>query len=280
MRPRMPILSITLLILIRIAAPAFSQPTVTVTGGAIKGAVLEQGGVVFKGIPYAAPPVGDLRWREPQPVQTWSGVRDATAAGPSCQAQEDCLYLNVWNAEWPVSKKSKPVMLWIHGGGNFGGTSLTASWDGESLSRRDVIVVGANYRLGIFGFFAHPALTKESPRHASGNYGLMDQIAAMRWIQANIKQFGGDPNNVTVFGESAGSMDINMLMASPLTKGLVQRVIELRFSCSFSSGVALEAHAASRFSFALNPRPPGVREGAEYASRRRAVARSRGSARS
>jgi para-nitrobenzyl esterase len=131
----------------------------------------------------------------------------------------------VWNAEWPASKKSKPVMLWIHGGGNFGGTSLTASWDGESLARRDVIVVGANYRLGIFGFFAHAALTNESARHASGNYGLMDQIAAMRWIQANIKQFGGDPNNVTVFGESAGSMDINMLMASPLTRGLMHRVI-------------------------------------------------------
>jgi para-nitrobenzyl esterase len=137
---------------------------------------------------------------------------------------EDCLYLNVWTPEWPP-KSPKPVMLWIHGGGNFAGASSDAIFDGESLARRGVVLVSANYRLGVFGFFAHPELTAESTHHASGNYGLMDQVAALKWVHDNIARFGGDRRNVTIFGESAGSLDINVLLTSPLTKGLFARLI-------------------------------------------------------
>src|SRR5205085_343787 len=137
---------------------------------------------------------------------------------------EDCLYLNVWTPEWP-SKSRKPVMLWIHGGGNFAGSGSEAVFDGESLAKRGVVLVSANYRLGAFGFLAHPELTAESPHHASGNYGLMDQVAAMKWVRDNIARFGGDPRNVTTFGESAGGLDINVLMTSPLAKGLYARLI-------------------------------------------------------
>jgi para-nitrobenzyl esterase len=134
------------------------------------------------------------------------------------------LYLNVWTPEWPP-KSRRPVMLWIHGGGNFAGSGSEAIFDGESLARRGVVLVTANYRLGVFGFFAHPELTAESSHHASGNYGLMDQIAAMKWVRDNVARFGGDPRNVTIFGESAGSLDINVLMTSPLAKGLYARLI-------------------------------------------------------
>jgi para-nitrobenzyl esterase len=137
---------------------------------------------------------------------------------------EDCLYLNVWTPEWP-SKSRKPVMLWIHGGGNFAGSGSEANFDGESLAKRGIVLVSANYRLGAFGFFAHPELTAESPHRASGNYGLMDQVAALKWVRDNIARFGGDPRNVTIFGESAGGLDINVLMTSPLAKGLYARLI-------------------------------------------------------
>jgi len=213
-------------------------PIVTVTGGRIGGAPLRQGGVVFEGIPYAQPPVGDLRWREPMPVLPWSGVRDATKFGAICPqgtfnfanaaqiSKEDCLYLNVWTPEWP-SKTAKAVMVWIPGGGNFAGGIVAGGREGigESLVRRGVVVVSLNYRLGSFGFFSHPALTRESPHHASGNQGLLDQIAALKWVRANISKFGGDPHNITVFGESAGSFDASVLMTTPLSKGLFARVI-------------------------------------------------------
>jgi para-nitrobenzyl esterase len=215
---------------------SFAQ-TVAVTGGQIRGAMLEKGGAVFKGIPFAAPPVGDLRWREPMPVIPWNGVRDATAFGAMCPqrsspnrpdaaetAREDCLFLNVWNAEWPVVSR-KPVMVWVHGGGNFAGSSSQPEFDDESLARRGVVLVSFNYRVGSFGFFSHPALTRESPNHASGNQGILDQIAALKWVRDNIANFGGDPNNVTIFGESAGSIDVSALMTSPLSKGLFLRVI-------------------------------------------------------
>ncbi len=200
-----------------------------VTGGKIQGGPLKGGGAVFKGIPFAAPPVGDLRWREPMPVKPWTGVREATNFGARCMqggagVSEDCLYINVWTPEWP-SKSRKPVMLWIHGGGNFAGSSSEAIFDGESLARHGVVLVSANYRLGIFGFYEHPELTAESKHHASGNYGLMDQVAALKWVQQNIARFGGDPRNVTIFGESAGALDINVLMTSPLAKGLYARLI-------------------------------------------------------
>jgi para-nitrobenzyl esterase len=217
-------------------ATAFANAqTVVVTGGQIHGAMLDEG-AVFKGIPFAAPPVGELRWREPAPVKPWQGVRDATAFGAICAqkptfipnaaeiSKEDCLFLNVWTSEWPISSR-KPVMVWIPGGGNFQGAGTEDVFDGESLARRDVVVVTMNYRLGSFGFFSHPALSRESPHRASGNQGILDQIAALRWVRDNIARFGGDPNNVTIFGESAGSLDVSVLMTSPLSKGLFRRVI-------------------------------------------------------
>jgi para-nitrobenzyl esterase len=215
---------------------ADSGPIVNVTGGQIRGTVLDKGGAVFKGIPYAQPPVGDLRWREPMPVKPWTGLRETTAFGPICAqilslipnaaqiSKEDCLYLNVWTSEWP-SKSRRPVMLWIPGGGNFGGASSQALYDGESLARHGVVLVSINYRLGSFGFFSHPALTRESPHHVSGNQGILDQIAALHWVHENISTFGGDPDNVTIFGNSAGSLDVSVLMTSPLSKGLFRKVI-------------------------------------------------------
>jgi para-nitrobenzyl esterase len=210
--------------------------TVAVTGGQIRGAMLEKGGAVFKGIPYAAPPIGELRWLEPMPVKSWTRVRDATEFAPICaqvnpnnprageSSKEDCLYLNVWTPEWP-SKSRKPVMVWIPGGGNIFGASSFGIYDGDTLAQRGVVLVSLNYRLGSFGFFSHPELTRESPHHASGNQGILDQIAALKWVRDNIAKFGGDPDNVTIFGESAGSLDVSVLMTSPLSKGLFRRVI-------------------------------------------------------
>jgi len=206
-------------------------PVVSVTGGQLRGQMLKENGAVFKGIPYAQPPLGDLRWKPTAPVKPWSGVRETVQFGGTCAmnpiwgmpkvVNEDCLYLNVWAPEWPP-KSQKPVMVWIHGGGNVAGSG---NENGESFIRQGVVLVSFNYRLGIFGFLAHPELTAESPEHASGNYGLMDQIAALKWVQENIGKFGGDAKNVTIFGESAGAMDVNQLMASPQAKGLFQRVV-------------------------------------------------------
>src|SRR5438067_7107750 len=175
-------------------------PTVSLTSGRVRGAALQKGGAVFKGIPFAQPPAGELRWRPPAPVKAWTGERDAITFGAPCAqnsngrmlaaSSEDCLYLNVWAPEWPAGPR-KPVMLWIHGGGNYAGTASGANFDGESLARRGVVLVSANYRLTVFGFFAHPELTRESPHHASGNYGLVDQIAALQWDHENIARFGG-----------------------------------------------------------------------------------------
>jgi para-nitrobenzyl esterase len=213
-----------------------SDPVVTVTGGQIRGATLDKGGAAFKGIPFAAPPVGDLRWREPMPPQPWTGVKETTSFGPQCAqnpyfipeadktSREDCLYLNVWNADWPAAGP-KPVMFWISGGGNFAGSASQPGYDGESLARRGVVVVTINYRVGMFGFFSHPALTAESPNHASGNQGILDQIAALKWVRENVARFGGDPGNVTIFGESAGSLDVGVLMTSPLAEGLFHKAI-------------------------------------------------------
>ena len=210
------------------------NPIVAVTGGRIRGLVTAGGGAEFKGIPFARAPVGDLRWREPLPVMPWTSVRDATAFGAPCPqnaanrpmdgSQEDCLFLNLWTGEWPPAPR-KPVMVWMHGGGNYAGSSSNASFNGESLARRGVVLVSLNYRLGILGFLAHSELTRESKRHASGNYGLMDQIAALRWVRDNIAAFGGDPGNVTVFGQSAGAVDVNVLMTSPVAAGLFHKVI-------------------------------------------------------
>jgi para-nitrobenzyl esterase len=194
---------------------------------------------VYKGIPYAAPPVGELRWREPQPVEAWEGVLACEEYGPACpqppsedwggfmtvgETSEDCLYLNVWTpAESP--DESLPVMFWIHGGAFLIGAGSQAVYDGVNMAEKGVVIVTINYRLGPFGFFAHPLLTEESPYGSSGNFGLLDQIAALEWVERNIASFGGDPDSVTVFGESAGGMSIYSLMASPLAEGLFDRAV-------------------------------------------------------
>lgn len=216
----------------------FVNPIVKVTGGEISGRMIPGKGAVFKGIPFAAPPVGDLRWRDPAPVKPWTGVRDAAAFGSSCAqrdagfnkevsqgSQEDCLYLNVWTSDWPT-KSPKPVMVWLYGGGNTAGGASIGYMDGTALSQRGVVVVTINYRLGIFGFFSHPGLSAESSHHTSGNYGLLDQLAALKWVHDNIAKFGGDPTRVTLFGQSAGAIDTSLLVASPLSKGLIQRSIQ------------------------------------------------------
>ncbi|MGH9560939.1 MAG: carboxylesterase/lipase family protein, partial [Terracidiphilus sp.] len=191
------------------------------------------------GIPYAQPPVGDLRWRPPVAAQPWSGIREAMAFGAPCaqpllygnwnhydvdRSSEDCLYLNVVTPAWPAAKRL-PVMVWLHGGANQGGSSSNEFFTSSKLPEHGVVLVTLNYRLGVFGFLALPALTGESEHHASGNYGLMDQIMALNWVRANIAQFGGDPNNVTLFGQSAGSVDTTILMTSPLARGLFQKAI-------------------------------------------------------
>ncbi|MEO8097908.1 MAG: carboxylesterase family protein [Acidobacteriota bacterium] len=213
-------------------AKAAADPIVTISTGQLRGSLTADGGAAFKNIPFAQPPVGNLRWREPLPAIAWSGVRDATTFGPMCNQNdnkqlphsEDCLQLNIWTPKSPMTSQV-PVMVWVHGGGNTAGSGMEALFNGETLARRGVVVVNINYRLGILGFFAHPDLTKESARHAAGNYGLADQILALRWVKENISKFGGNPANVTIFGESAGANDVNALIASPLTKGLFSRVI-------------------------------------------------------
>jgi len=217
---------------------AKTPPVVDVTGGRIRGEQLAGGGAVFRGIPYAHPPTGDFRWREPAPVIAWSGTRDATVFGAICPQQpsvtvpnalalmsEDCLSLNVWAPEWPVKRAGRPVLLRIPGGGNINGGTSEARNDGQPIARRGLVVVTINYRLGSFGFFSHPALTAESPRGASGNQGLLDQVAALEWVHANIARFGGDPAATTLAGSSAGGIDISALMTSPLTKGRFARAI-------------------------------------------------------
>lgn len=256
MRATVGLLALCLLIPATLAAARHAPqgPLAKVDGGLVRGE-MRGNGAVFEGIPYAAPPVGKLRWRDPQPVVAWKGIRDATKMSSSCvqdanglepffaplmaaygasasaehaafavSSSEDCLYLNIWTPEWPV-KRALPVMVWLHGGSNTTGSGTQSSYDGASLAARGVLVVTLNYRLGVLGFFAHPELTAESAHHSSGNYGLLDQVAALRWVKDNIAQFGGDPENVTLFGESAGAVDSGMLLASPLTTGLFRRVI-------------------------------------------------------
>ena len=215
------------------------EPIVSVTGGQIRGRPLLGAGAQFLGIPYAQPPVGDLRWHEPVPVKSWDGVRDAKEFGAPCAqlvagdwnrhdaetSQEDCLYLNVLTPQWPPSKEYWPVMFWIHGGANTGGTASSALYKDGTLVQHGVVLVTVNYRLGVFGFFAHPELTRESTHHASGNYALLDQIAALHWVHDNIVKFGGDPENITVFGQSAGALDTGLLMTSPLAENLFHRAI-------------------------------------------------------
>ncbi len=225
------------------APPPLAQPVKT-AAGLVQGVSSSDGSIVaFKGIPFAAPPVGDLRWREPQPVTPWNGIRMATRFSNSCvqrvveerkpwtyefmahnAVSEDCLYLNVWTAN-ASAPANRPVFVWIHGGGYTEGSTAVPVYDGENLARRGIVVVTINYRLGVFGFFAHPELTGESQHHSSGNYGMLDQVAALAWVQKNIAAFGGDPKRVTIAGQSAGAGSVHNLVASPLAKGLFHRAI-------------------------------------------------------
>ena len=270
-----------------LGAVAWASPTeVRVDGGTVRG-VVAQNVVSFKGIPYAAAPVGPLRWRAPQPVPGWRGTRAADHFGPDCMQvpfpgdaaplgvtpAEDCLYLNVWSPAGGAARL--PVMVWIYGGGFVNGGSSPPEYDGSAFARDGVVLVSFNYRLGNFGFFAHPALSAEQHGQLLGNYAFMDQLAALRWVQRNIARFGGDPHNVTVFGESAGGMSVNMLLTTPLAQGLFNKaIIE-----SGGGGAGLLAdrplsggeHSAEAMGIALAKRYGITGQGAEALSALRAI---------
>lgn len=211
---------------------------VKIDAGTIEGTATSDGRVrIYKGIPYAAPPVGELRWQPPRPVVPWVGIRKAIGFGPRCMQgrvfddmvfrdgmSEDCLYLNVWTPARSANARLA-VMVWIHGGGFQAGSASEPRHEGDGLARRNVILVSLNYRLGVFGFLSHPELSREIGIKTSGNYGIHDLIASLQWVKTNIAAFGGDPNNVTIFGESAGSIFVSALMASPLARGLFHKAI-------------------------------------------------------
>lgn len=244
-RSRVPFLPLVLAALAlsagAVRAEGMDAPRATVTGGTLAGRLATVDGVTlqeFQGIPYAAPPLGPLRWKPPQAVAAWQGVREATGFGPRCMQlplfgdmvfrsrgmSEDCLYLNVW-APADHGDGRRPVLVYFYGGGFLAGDGSEPRYDGASLAAKGLVTVTVNYRLGVFGFLAAPALAAESPRHATGNYGLLDQAAALRWVRANIARFGGDPSHITIGGESAGSISVSALMASPLTRGLIAGAI-------------------------------------------------------
>ncbi len=226
------------------------NPVLTIEGGQVIGVQTQTKGVIaYKGIPFAAPPVGSLRWKEPQPVVPWKGVKVADKYGDAAEQvtwdpksfygrewrasgsvpfSEDCLYLNVWTPAAGQIHKKLPVAMWIHGGGYREGFAFEPEMDGgEDWASHGVILVSVTYRLGIMGFFTHPLLSAESPHGVSGNYGLLDQVAALKWIHNNIAQFGGDPDNITVFGQSAGAGSVQILSASPLSKNLISHAISM-----------------------------------------------------
>lgn len=227
------VLARTSLHIVAVEAPS---PKVALAHGVLGGAHFgsAKNEIAFLGVPYAAPPVGELRWKPPQPPRKWVGTRQATHFSPVCAqlpagwlpyigGNEDCLYLNIWTTQFSTTAK-QPVIIHFHGGSNRAGYSQLNPL-GPALSRLGVVFVSANYRLGPFGFFAHPALTAESEHHSSGNYGLLDQLQAVRWVRQNISRFGGDPERITLMGQSAGAVDICFLMASPLAAGIFQRAI-------------------------------------------------------
>ena len=232
------LLAVAGLALTRPAAAQTAGPVVAAPAGSIAG-TMQDGIRTFQGIPYARPPVGALRWRAPMPLPRWQGVRQATAFGPACvqpqggppsiyspaapmPVSEDCLTLNVWA---PRDAAHAPVFFWIHGGALVTGSSREPLYDGRRLAERGIMVVSINYRLGVLGWMAHPELSAESPAHISGNYGLMDQIAALQWVKHNIAAFGGDPANVTIAGESAGALSVMYLMSSPVAHGLFAKAV-------------------------------------------------------
>ncbi|PWT89289.1 MAG: carboxylesterase [Blastocatellia bacterium] len=232
-------LTFVVLTILILFAGSHAQTKVKTTNGVVEGMVDTATGVrSFKGIPYATPPVGNLRWQPPQPAENWKAVRKADQFGPRCMQRpifsdmvfrsngmsEDCLYLNVWTPAKSGAAKL-PVLVYFYGGGFASGDGSEPRYEGASMAQKGVVALTVNYRLAVFGFFSHPELTKESPHHASGNYGLLDQTAALRWVQQNIAAFGGDPKRVTIAGESAGSVSVSAQMASPLSKDLIARAI-------------------------------------------------------
>ena len=233
---RLSTLAALVVLMLATAFPAMAlERVLRIDSGVLSGAAAGEGVSAWLGLPYAAAPVGDLRWRPPAPAMPWRGVRPASAFAPACMQKgvsmpgetptttsEDCLYLNVWA---PDRAKSAPVIVWIHGGGYSNGSTAMPLYAGDRLAKRGVVVVTVAYRLGPLGFLAHPELSKESPLASSGNYGLMDQIAALAWVKRNIAAFGGDPGNVTIAGQSAGAMSVSMLIASPRARGLFHRAI-------------------------------------------------------
>ena len=220
-----------------LSVQAANLPVVRLPAGAARGAI-ESGVHVFRGLPYAAAPVGSMRWKPPVPAPAWDGIRDATKFGAACfqpkpraasiyadppaEMSEDCLFLNIWT---PEGARNAPVMVWIHGGSLTGGASSETMYDGALFAKRGIVLVSINYRLGALGYLALPELSAESPDHVSGNYGLLDQMEALRWVKRNIAAFGGDPTRITVAGESAGGLSVLYLLASPLARGLFQRAI-------------------------------------------------------
>jgi para-nitrobenzyl esterase len=254
------------LIMSTLAGATSATAQVKTTTGEVRGTTGADGRVrIFKGIPYAAPPLGELRWKEPRPAAAWDGVRDATEFGRQCfqgsifgditfpqPPSEDCLTVNVWT---PAAGAARlPVMVWIHGGGFQAGAGPEPRHDGEAFVRKGVVLVTLNYRLGVFGFLAHPDLTRESGRNASGNYGMLDQVAALGWVKDNIAAFGGDPGNVTIFGESAGSFAVSALMASALARGLFHKAIG-ESGAYFGDGA-----------LALQPLPASEQHGVKFAT--------------
>jgi para-nitrobenzyl esterase len=222
---------LTVLLFIDAFANAQQPAPVKVEEGLLQG-TSEDGLTVYKGIPFAAPPIGDLRWKAPQPAANWQGLKQANTFAPApiqggnppSGKSEDCLYLNVWTPA-KSDKDRIPVLVWIYGGGFAGGSTAEYDYSGEKLAKKGVVLVSIAYRVGVLGFMAHPELSAENPSHASGNFGLLDMIAGLKWIQKNIAAFGGDPKKVTIFGESAGGIAVSMLCASPLAKGLFQGAI-------------------------------------------------------
>lgn len=234
-------------VLMTASASAAIQDPVRLDAGLVSGTNGTSPDVrVFKGVPFAASPIGERRWRPPQPVEPWSGVRNASAFGPRCMqgegtgadVSEDCLYLNVWTAAASAAER-RPVIVWSYGGSLRSGAGSQPQYDGEALARKGAVFITYNYRLGMFGFFSHPELTRESPQKASGNYGLMDLIAVLEWVQRNAPAFGGDPQRVTVMGESAGASLVACLITSPRAAGLFHRVIAQSTGCTGTSRIGL-----------------------------------------
>lgn len=252
------------------------NPVLSIEGGKVQGVTTDIKGVyVYRGIPYAAPPIGDLRWKEPQPVVPWDGIKlcdrfghpgyqsvhypggytTEWGYGAEAPSSEDCLYLNVWTKAPGQTDRKLPVALWIHGGGYREGWSSEPEFDAQEWAAKDVVLVSVNYRLGVFGFLAHPELSAESPHGVSGNYGILDQIQSLKWIKANIAQFGGDPDNVMIFGQSAGAGSVKTLCESPLTAGLFNKAVIM-------SGGGLNKNAALP-----EPGQPSALENAEQTSK-------------